>query len=182
MIEVDMGAGVQVQIDAARTDRSLVQAKAQKRIERNPVMGMWAKLIDQAVQDAKRTVQGLPTDGAILARWWIAEHQPAESAKEDWERSFACACVWLGWDAASKRKRLIERIDHSLHRQYEAHVQSVIYVRRAMVLSCAGFPTTIARQYMMPLVSEKDYEDVAGIDFGDEYVMYDQRDHLAPAA
>ena len=85
----------------------------------------------------------------------------------------------LGRDEVVLRAALLERIDKSLKAQYELHVQSVLYVRRAMVLACAGVPTAIARQYVLPLVDEEDYEQVADVDHGDQYAMYDQRELTA---
>lgn len=161
---------------SAKVKRGPLQAKCGPRhnSKANPIYKLWTDLIAHAVQDAKRTVQGLPTDSAILARWWIAEHQPKQADKDEWERSFECACEWLDRETAAYRKELLEEIDSALMLQYEEHVQAVIYVRRAMVLSCAGMPTAIARQFVLPLVSKKDYEDVAGVDHGDKYVMYDR--------
>lgn len=161
----------------AGTPRPIAQAKSKRPNPKAlPQLLMWRKLIDQAVQDSKRTAQGMPTDVAILARWWIAEHKPKQSEREEWERSFECACSWIDQDTAAYRIQLVAEIDLVLRNSLDAHVQAVIYVRRAMVLSCAGFPTAIAKQFVMPLVSKHDWEDVAGVDHGDRYVMYDRAD------
>lgn len=124
-------------------------------------------MIRGAVADAKRTRYGLPTDAAILARWWIEEHQPRQADKEEWERCFECACSWLSLEPGKERKRLLEEVDAALQLAYLEHVRSTVYLRRAAVLSCAGMPTAIARHYELPLVSEADYEHVAGVDHAD---------------
>lgn len=161
-------AGPSVHIDAARTDRSLVaKAPARKRTKADPVLLMWRRLIESAVADAKRTRYGLPTYSAILARWWIEEHKPKQSEAEDWERSFECACSWLKLDVDAERKLLLAQIDDCLRESLLEYARSEVYVRRAAVLSCAGVPTAIARQYVLPVVSIADYEQVAGIEHGD---------------
>lgn len=158
-------AGSIVGVDASRTSRDLVPEARKAQADRallhdDPVLGVWVRLVDEAVQEAKRTRCGLPTDTAILARWWLEEHRPPKRDGPEYERSFAAACEWLGWNADKQRARLLTNIDRSLRRAYELHVRSVVYVRRAMVLTCAGVPTAIARQYVMPLVSEQDFRDV----------------------
>lgn len=159
----------------AGSPRPIAQAKSHRPNPKAlPQLLLWRKLIDQAVQDAERTLHGMPTDVAILSRWWIAEHQPKQAEREEWERSFECACSWIDQDPVLYRKQLIEKIDGALRKSLDVHVQAVLYVRRAMVLSCAGFPTAIAKQFVMPLVSKHDWEDVAGVDHGDRYVMYDR--------
>ena len=136
----------------------------------------WRRLIFGAVQEAKRTRCGVPTDEAILARWWLTEHRPDPSCTDEWERSFDGACERLGRDPVVLRKQLIDQIDKSIKRQSEQHLQSVIYIRRAMVLACAGVPTAISRQYLLALVDERSHDEIAGIDHGDQYIMYDQRE------
>ncbi len=139
----------------------------------------WRRLVFHAVAEAKRTRCGVPTDSAILERWWI-EHQPTAADKDEYERSFNHACEQMGRDPDKMRKKFLEQIEASNLADFKLHVQSVMYLRRAMVLACAGVPTAIARQYAMPLCDEQDYEHVAGIDYGDQYAMYDQRE--TPAA
>ena len=81
----------QVQIDAAKTNRSLVTAApARRRVRIDPQLLFWRRMIDHAIADAKRVAYGLPTDAAILARWWIEEHRPPQKDCCDWERSFHC--------------------------------------------------------------------------------------------
>lgn len=160
--------GPTVQIEAARTNRSLVNAPPSRpQLKADPVLKFWRIIINHAVADAKRTYAGLPTDAAILARWWIEEHRPKQSEREEWERSFECACSWLGLDAAAERKLLCEKIDEHLRGAYADHVRRTVYLRRAAVLTCAGFTTAIARQNVLPLVSEEDYEHIAGVEHGD---------------
>lgn len=131
------------------------------------MLKFWRWMINSAVADAKRTAYGLPTDAAILARWWIEEHRPKQSDREEWERSFECACSWLGLDAKAERERLVIELDAHVFAAYREHVRTTVYQRRAAVLTCAGMPTAIARQNVLPLVSETDYEHVAGIEHGD---------------
>jgi hypothetical protein len=157
-----------VQVDAARRNRSLIaSASPRPRLSADPVLLAWRRLIDSAVADAKRTRNGLPTANAILARWWIEEHKPKPADAVDWERSFECACSWLGLNAGDERKRLLLTIDAALKDACLNWAQCEVYQLRAEVLSCAGVPTSIARQLVLPLVAEDEYEDVAGVDRDD---------------
>lgn len=154
-----------VKIDAATTNRSLLKSTSSRpQLKADPPLKFWRLLINTAVHDAKKTWAGIPTDKAIAARWWLEEHKPKESDKAAWRSSFECACIWLGLVADEERKRLIDEIDAHLLCAYKEHVVQVLYVRRAAVLTCAGVPTAIAGQYQLGLVSEADYEDVAGIE------------------
>ena len=171
---------LRVEQSAARTTRTLLPIDGGRRPEPTAAaQQFWRRLIFSAVVDAKKTRNGIPTDSAILARWWIVEHRPDARNREEWERSFGCACERLGRDAVMLRDKLVQQIDAALAESYAEHVQSVVYVRKAMVLSCAGLPRAIARQYLLPLVDEQDFEEVAGIDHGDQYAMYDQREEPA---
>ena len=173
-------ATISIQLEATRGNRTLAQAKVEGHNQKTNVMlRVWARLVEQTFQDAQRTKNGVPTDGAILARWWIAEHKPKQSERDEWERSFECACTWLSLDVEIERRRLLAEIDARLAESYLGYVQGYVYVRRAMVLSCAGLPTAIQKQLFLPLVSKKDYDDVAGVDHGDKFAMYDQRDSVA---
>ena len=158
---------LRVNVDASRTNRSLVSASARRpQLKAEPALKFWRWLINSAVADAKRTKYGLPTDNAILQRCWI-EHKAVETDREDWERSFDAACQWLGVDAAAERKRVLDEIDEALTTACLSHAQSVNYQRRAVVLSCAGVPTRVGRHFVLNLVSLEDYENVAGIDHPD---------------
>jgi hypothetical protein len=137
------------------------------KLQANPHLLFWRRLIGHAVADAKLTFAGISTDAAILARWWIEEHKPKQSDREEWERSFECACGWLDLDAAAERKRLLVEIDEHLRAAYEAHVRATVYLRRAAVLTCAGFVTAIGKQIVLPLASEADFDHVAGVEHGD---------------
>jgi hypothetical protein len=121
------------------------------------------------VDEAKKTIDGLPTDLAILARWWIADLQPQQSDRHEWERSFSCACHWLDIDAVLERKRLVREIDVALKKAWMEVWYCLIYTRRAMVLACAGVPTAIAGQFLLPLASVATYDEVAGIDKPDMF-------------
>lgn len=157
-----------VQVDAAKTDRRLTSAApAKRRAMPDPSLLFWRRMIDSAVADAKRTECGIPTDRAILQRWWIEEFKPTQQQRDEWELSFECCCGWLNLDAARERVRLLGMIDAASREAYDLHVRTVVYRRRAAVLTCAGITTAIARQYVLPLVSENEYEDVAGIDRDD---------------
>ena len=154
-----------VQIDAARTDRSLVRDLPQRMPDKaDPVLLLWRRLIDTAVADATKTMYGVPTHSAILARWWIEEYKPAKTDKQAWCGSFECACSWLGKDPAEERKLLSGQIQARLRKSAWQFAQSVGYVRRAEVLACIGRPTAIARQFVMALVSVDEYKVIAGID------------------
>ena len=124
----------------------------------------WRRLIAHSVDEAKKTIDGLPTELAILARWWIADYQPARTSKDEWERSFACACEWLDEDPIKYRKALVQEIDSVLMDRFLADMRAAVYSRRAAVLACAGEPTAIARQFVLPLVSAGNYDEVAGVE------------------
>lgn len=154
-----------VQISAAKTNRSLVnQAPSRPQLKADPPLKFWRLLINTAVHDAKKTFAGIPTDKAIAARWWLEEHKPKQSDREAWSTSFECACSWLGLDVDEERRRLLEEIDRELRLAYADHVRTVVYLRRAAVLTCAGMPTAVGKQFVLGLVSELDYEDVAGVE------------------
>lgn len=159
-----------VHIDAARTQRSLVAAAdsvKRPQLKAEPTLKFWRWLINSAVADSKRVYAGLPTDAAILGRWWIEEHRPLQSQRLEWERCFECACTWLDLDPMKERVSLLHEIDRHLEQAYRDHVRTTVYQRRAAVLTAAGIPTAIARQNLLPLISEHDYEHVAGIEHGD---------------
>lgn len=163
---------VRVQTDAARTDRSLGQAAAPRQLRKDPQLLFWRRLLEHTVADAKKTKYGMPTDVAILARWWIAENRPYQHDKVKWETSFECACHWLDLDPTEERKKRLAEIDDALYAAYQSHVNQIVYQRRAAILACTGEPTAIGRQYMLPLVSEDNYDVVAGIDGSDLFALY----------
>lgn len=158
-----------VQVDAARSNRSLVGAAPAKcrKQKADPVLKFWRWMISHAVADAKRTRAGIPTPAAILARWWLEEHKPLQNETAEWERSFDCCCSWLGDEPAVERKRLLAEIDAALETAWRDHVRMSVYQLRASVLSCAGVRTAIGRQHVLPLVDGSEYEHVAGIEHGD---------------
>lgn len=164
---------IRVQTDAARTDRSLSQVPAAKKLRRDPELAYWRRLIASASADARKTRNGIPTDMAILARWWIESNRPQKSDRIAWSTSFECACDWLSLDPAETRKKMLAQVDQALLDEYRVYIRRVVYQRRAAVLTCAGEPTAIARQYILPLVSAAEYELVAGIDGDDMFALYE---------
>jgi hypothetical protein len=155
--------------DAARRDRSYAQPQALVSLRSDPPLLVWRRLLNHAVHEAKKTIDGLPTDLAILARWWIADLQPTQDDSCEWERSFACACHWLQIDAVVERKRLVREIDAALKATWMEVWHRLTYMRRAMVLTCAGRPTAIAGQFFLPLASCLTYDEVAAIDKPDMF-------------
>lgn len=169
-----------VHVDASRTNRSLAAAAAgpspRPQLEANPVLLVYRRLIDTAVTEAKKTRHGQPTDNALMQRWWIQQHRPSQTDKEEWERSFECACHFLDLDVDAERKRLIAEIDDAITQAVVAYVSNVSYKRMASVMTCAGIPMVhtrllpsgkTAKQYVLGLVSVEDYDDVAGIEYPD---------------
>ncbi len=124
-------------------------------------------MINSAVADACKTSCGLPTDNAIIARWWIEDQRPVQKDKSQWEISFECACSWLNMDPALERMRLLALIDAELSKAATKYFAEWLSYRKAAVMSCAGIPTAVGAQYVVPLVSERDYDDVAGVDHPD---------------
>jgi hypothetical protein len=161
-----------VKIDASRTNRSLAAAAAgpaaRPQLEANPMLLFYRRQIDSAVAGAKKTKYGIPTDTAIIDRWWIQELRPSESDKDEWERSFECACHWLDLEPEAERKKLLAEIDDALTEACVRHAGDVVYRRRAQVLSCAkGIPIAIGKQFVLALVSLDDYEQIALIEHPD---------------
>ncbi len=165
-----------VHVDASRTNRSLAAAAAgpsrRPQLEANPVLLVYRRLIDTAVTEAKKTRHGAPTDNALMQRYWIQQHRPLRTDKDEWERSFECACHFLELDVDAERKRLLAEIDDAITEAVVRHVSNVSYLRMAAVLTCAGVPTVhtrllpsgrTAKQYALGLVSVEDYDDVAGV-------------------
>ncbi len=146
--------------------RSIVRARpARSELTADTPLKFWTELIRQAVVGAKRTRCGLPTDSAILDHWWIQTFRPLESDPSAWEYSFPCACMWLDKDVDKERARCIAEIDDAWSEAAVRHAGSVTYARRAIVLTVAGIPTTIARQFAFAFyIREEEYEDLAGID------------------
>lgn len=137
---------------------------------------VYRRLIDTAVTEAKKTRHGAPTDNALMQRYWIQQHRPPQSDKDEWERSFECACHFLDLDVDAERKRLLAEIDDAITRAIVQRVSNVSYRRMAAVMTCAGIPMVhtrllpsgrTAKQYVLGLVSVDDYEDVAGIEYPD---------------
>lgn len=162
---------MRVQTDAARTDRSLGQAAAPRQLRKDPQLLYWRRQLEHATADAKKTKYGMATDMAILAKWWI-ETRTEQKNKARWSYSFECACHWLDLDAKEERKKRLADIDQALRVSYQNYINQVIYQRRAAILACTGEPTAIGRQYMLPLVTGDNYDDVAGIDGNDLFALY----------
>ena len=160
---------VQVKIDAASTDRSVAEpAPLRPGLVANPVLKLWRWMINSAVADAKKTRNGLPTDGAIHARWWLEDHQPVESDREEWERSFAACCMWLDLNVGEERARVLREVDAAWKTALDAYVSGYMYQRRALVRSCAGGrAATFGRQMLMPLMHGLDFETVSGVEHDD---------------
>jgi hypothetical protein len=169
-------------IDAERDDRGYAQPKALVSKRADPPLLVWRRLLNHAVDEAKKTADGLPTDLAILARWWIADLQPQESDRHEWERSFGCACHWLDIDAVVERKRLVREIDQVLKKAWMEVWYRLVYVRRAMVLTCAGMPIAIAGQFLLPLASEATYDEVAGVDKPDMFAELEPIEQDCPTS
>jgi hypothetical protein len=173
-----------VQVDAAKSNRSLVDAAAapaRAKLKADPRLLMWRRLIDHAVSDACRTRAGVPTDIALLQRAWL-EAKPPRTDKHEWQCSFECACGWLSIDdVEGERTRLLAKVDATIQAAALDHLQMAIYVRRGCVMACAGSPTAIARQFLMPLVHPADYEDVAGVCHGDPDDAFDLFTPMAAA-
>jgi hypothetical protein len=163
-----------VRTDAGKHDRGFAQAAPPPRTRQNdPILRFWRRILMHAVADAKKTKDGLPTDQAILARWWISDYRPKRENPDEWENSFECCCMWLSKDPVDGRKRVLEDIDAALKEAWVQRWYRIVYNQRAAVLSCAGTPTAIARQYILPLVAESTHEETAGIDKPDMFAEED---------
>jgi hypothetical protein len=132
-------------------------------LQANPILLGWRRLIDTAVAGAKKIKHGLPTDTAIMDRWWIALNRPSEKDKAAWSVSFECACHFLGIDADAERKKLVAEINDVWSKAAVKRAADDTYRRFAMVMACTGRPTRLGKQYMLGLVSLQDYEEIAGV-------------------
>lgn len=159
-----------VQIDADVRNRSLSEKTLNgndpgaRKVFLDPVLSYWDRLKKTATQDAKRTRNGMPTGLAILARWWIVEHRPAQSDRDAWATSFEACCSWLGLDVVTEREKLRVQIDAAWAAARDAHWLKAIYEHRAAVMTCAGEPTAIQRQFALPLVADEDYRDISMVE------------------
>lgn len=168
---------VSVKQDASKTNRSLVDAAAdrecfasersRRKRQADPVLKFWRWTIYSAESDAKRTHNGLPTYNACIARLWIERSAPAKSDRENWPNSFACACSWLGLDVDTERARVLKRVDQALDSAYVAHMRQLAYERRAMLLSAIGEIRTLGKQHVLPFVTERDIAQAMELDFPD---------------
>lgn len=163
-------ARADIATSAVATGRSLSEAamnaadRPSRELRADPVLLCWRRLMDNAVRDAKRTRNGLPTGLAHLARWWIVEYRPPQSDRDGWATSFEACCSWLGIDAATERERLRSMIDAAWQSARDAHWTRRVYECRAAVMACAGEPAAIRGQFYLPLVDEDDYREVSMVE------------------
>lgn len=159
-----------IEVSASAKNRSLSEAalgaadRSPRELRADPVLLCWKRLMENAIRDAKRTRNGLPTGLAHLARWWIVEYRPLQSDREGWSTSFEACCSWLGIDAASERERLRLQIDAAWQTARDAHWARRVYECRAAVMTCAGEPTAIRGQFYLPIVDEEDYREVSMVE------------------
>ena len=160
-----------VKIDASRTNRSLAAAAAGPSVRPQLTVELpllaWRRLIDTSLATAMKTKDGLPTYLAIMERWWLCEHRPPQSDKDEWERSLECACHFLDLDFQAERAKYTAKIDDVWSLAAVRHAADETYRRRARVLTCTGTPTRIGKQFVLGLVSLEDYEEIAGIEHAD---------------
>ena len=149
---------------SARKLRLSQRSRQRNQLVADPILGLWRRLINTAVADASKTMQGVATYEAVLARWWIEEYRPTQEERDAWGGSFECACSWLGLDVNEERKLMSKRISAGLMRSAVRFSQEVSYVRRAHMLSCMGKPTAIGKQLVLGLVDADEYDSVMGID------------------
>ena len=161
---------ITVHTTAAKTQRSLVSgSSAKSKLPTDAILLFWRRLVDSAVADAKLVGDdGLPTNAAILARWWLEDNRPSRSDADAWETSFECACHFLQDDATAERVRLLAEIDLELATAHAKWVEKRVSFRRSLVLACAGMDIVNENgQFVMPLASKKEYDHTAGICHGD---------------
>lgn len=98
------------QVTAARTTRSIEVAEPQRRTVEVPLL-LFRRLKDQAIYEAKKTREGLPTSEALLERAWI--EQPSSPGWQGWETSFENCCRMLREDPAEERGKAMASIDRA---------------------------------------------------------------------
>jgi hypothetical protein len=163
-----------VLVTASKHNRRFAQPQTPHIMVANPPLLFWRRLLDHAIAEAKKTTDSLPSDLAILARWWIEDLRPRECDKSNWERSFDCACHWLDLDADVERKRILAEIDAELKQKWMNLWFRLTRLRRGMVLTCAGRPKAIASQCLLPLADLATYDEVAGIEKPDMFADMDR--------
>ena len=174
-----------VQVDAARKDRSLVPAgnTIENKLKAEPALLLWRRLIDLALDEAKRVRFGEPTDTAIVGRWWIEVEDVPEATGREFRVTFERCCKFLGIDAVTERPRLLREIDAALDAGCRTYMAKRLELRRRAVLTTAGCPSDMTRTYALLLVSQMEYEDTAGINRADPPARKRRVDRAAkPAA
>jgi len=154
-----------VQTTAALHDRGLVPTKqgTGNDLEANPVLLVWRRLIDTAVDEAKRVRFGEPTDSAILARWWIEVEDDPDVQAVEFRATFERACGFLGIDnVATERAKLLKDIDTSWKGAHLAYMAKRVELRSKAVMTTAGCQTALGKTFALLLVSQAELEETAG--------------------
>jgi hypothetical protein len=154
-----------VQVDAALRNRSITPTVQilETKLKAEPVLLLWRRLIDLTVEEATQTRFGEPTDNAILARWWIEQADDLDAKGHAFRATFERACLLLRLDAAAERKGLLREIDEAVRRACLRYAAKRLELRRRAVLTTARAANLMTQSFALLLVSQVEYEDVAGI-------------------
>jgi hypothetical protein len=103
----------QTQLDVSKWQAS------RRKFLYTPVLWFYYRMIEVAFLDARATVNGKPTDAALLGRDWIARSEPvarpANAPALPWEYvDFPECCRMLGLNPDVERTALLEMIDRAI--------------------------------------------------------------------
>lgn len=101
------------QVTAAVSRREVRTSEPRKRMIHVPLL-LFRRLKDNAIHEAKKTYQGLPTKTALLERAWIEQH--CEPGWLGWETSFSNCCLMLGEEESIARHAALVLIDKHWHK------------------------------------------------------------------
>ena len=97
-------------ITATMTNREVQSAAPRKRVVHVPLL-LFRRLRDQALHEAKKTHEGMPTRAAMLERTWFEQH--CEPKWPGWETSFSNCCLMIGLDENEDRREALRQIDRA---------------------------------------------------------------------
>lgn len=96
------------QVTAQRSQRTMQTDRPARRVVEVSLL-LFRRLKDQAIYEAKRTRDGLPTASALLERAWI--EQFSQPGWDGWETSFSNCCRMLGEDVNEERDKAVREIN-----------------------------------------------------------------------
>jgi hypothetical protein len=96
---------------AATQNTRVIKVDQSARPSAEVALLFFRRLKDQAIYEAKRTRDGLPTKCALLERSWV--EQFTQPGWPGWKTSFANCCLMLGEDVNEERAKALKEIDRT---------------------------------------------------------------------